>query len=131
MARVLKPGGTLVFATWCQRETPPDFTPQERKTLDFLYGEWTHPYFISIEEYTRIMEGTGVLEQVESDDWAKETIPSWRHSIWVGVWDPWIVVSKPWAWWKTLRDGVTLERMHRAFSCGLMRYGMLKAKKKA
>lgn len=165
MARVLKPGGTLVFATWCQRETPPDFSPAERKTLDFLYGEWTHPYFISIEEYVRLMSGTGVLESVQSDDWVKarsthrrapaprrarraaalrdaaspaararaalqETIASWRHSIWVGVWDPWIVVRKPWAWWKTVRDGVTLERMHRAFDCGLMRYGMLKAKKK-
>jgi len=130
MARVLKPGGTLVFATWCQRETPPDFNPTERATLDFLYGEWTHPYFISIEEYTRLMTGTGVLESVASDDWVKETIASWRHSIWVGVWDPWIVVRKPWTWWKTLRDGVTLERMHRAFDCGLMRYGMLKATKK-
>lgn len=48
----------------------------------------------------------------------------------MGVWDPWIVVSKPWTWWKTVRDGVTLERMHRAFDCGLMRYGMLKATKK-
>lgn len=71
MARVLKPGGTLVFATWCQRETPPEFTPAERDTLDFLYGEWTHPYFISIEEYSRLMEGTGVLEEVSNDDWAK------------------------------------------------------------
>lgn len=71
MARVLKPGGTLVFATWCQRETPPEFNQAERKTLDFLYGEWTHPYFISIEEYTRLMSGTGVLENVNSDDWVK------------------------------------------------------------
>lgn len=71
MARVLKPGGTLVFATWCQREEPPEFSPSERKTLDFLYGEWTHPYFISIEEYTRLMSGTGVLENVSSDDWVK------------------------------------------------------------
>ena len=26
MIRVLKPGGTIVIATWCQRETPPAFT---------------------------------------------------------------------------------------------------------
>ena len=36
----------------------------ERKTLDYLYGEWTHPYFISIEEYDRIMQRTNKLEQV-------------------------------------------------------------------
>ena len=27
MVRVLKPGGRIVIATWCQREEPPEFTP--------------------------------------------------------------------------------------------------------
>merc|ERR1712054_92166 len=114
MTRVLKPGGNIVIATWCQRET-----------LDFLYAEWTHPYFISIEEYGRLMEGTGALKDVELDDWNTNTIASWRHSIWVGVFDPWPVVKRPYLWWKVFRDGLTLERMHRAFDCGLMRYGMM------
>ena len=37
------------MATWCQRDnsTMP-FTPEEEKKLDFLYSEWTHPHFISI-----------------------------------------------------------------------------------
>ena len=53
MARVLKPGGRIAIATWCQREEgDKPFTPKERATLDYLYGEWTHPYFISIDEYT-------------------------------------------------------------------------------
>ena len=44
MTRVLKPGGRIVIATWCQREEgDKKFTPAERKTLDYLYGEWTHP----------------------------------------------------------------------------------------
>ena len=52
MARVLKPGGRIAIATWCQREEgDKPFTPKERATLDYLYGEWTHPYFISIDEY--------------------------------------------------------------------------------
>jgi hypothetical protein len=45
-------------------QPPPPLHPQERKTLDYLYGEWSHPYFISIEEYGRIMKRTGVLDQV-------------------------------------------------------------------
>ena len=60
MSRVLKPGGRIVIATWCQREEgDKPFNAQERKTLDYLYGEWTHPYFISIEEYARIMQVRG------------------------------------------------------------------------
>lgn len=34
------------------------------------------------------------MEAAHLEDWAKHTLPSWRHSIWVGVYDPWIVVSK-------------------------------------
>lgn len=137
MARVLKPGGTIVIATWCQRddlEVP--FTDKERKDLDFLYAEWTHPSFISIEEYARIMNRISVgsdasygLSNVATDDWTVPTIPSWRHSNWVGVWDPWPVVRRPRVWYKTIREIVTLERMHRAFDRGLMQYGMMKATK--
>ncbi|GAB4814911.1 hypothetical protein N2152v2_001957 [Parachlorella kessleri] len=133
MVRVLKPGGTLVIATWCQREETPDkpFSEDDKRRLKFLYDEWAHPYFVSIEEYERIMKATGKLDAVDTDDWTAPTINSWRHSVWVGVWDPWIVVSKgPRIWYKTLREIVTLERMHRAFEDGLMTYGMMKAVKK-
>eukprot|EP00873_Tetraselmis_striata_P009760 jgi/Tetstr1/430024/TSEL_019885.t1 len=132
MTRVLAPGGTLAVATWCQREETPDtpFTEEDKVNLNFLYEEWAHPYFVSKEEYGRIMEGTGALESVVADDWTPQTIDSWRHSIWVGVWDPWIVVFKgPKIWYRTLREIVTLERMHRAFDRGLMEYGMIKSVK--
>jgi len=131
MARVLKPGGRVVIATWCEREQPPAFNAEERKTLDYLYGEWTHPYFISIEEYGRIMQATGKLSDVVTDDWAEETIPAWRHSVWVGVWDPWPVVKRPHLWWKVVRDAWCLEVMHRSFTKGLMQYGMMTAAKPA
>ena len=107
------------------------FTSKERETLDYLYGEWTHPYFISIDEYARIMRGTNSLYKIETDDWAEQTIPAWRHSIWVGVWDPWpVVFAGPRIWYKTIREIVTLERMHRAFDRGLMTYGLIKGRKK-
>ena len=138
MTRVLKPGGTLVIATWCQKELEKgqEFTAKEQKQLQFLYDEWAHPYFVSIEEYERLCTGTGKLGAVSGANWVKETIAAWRHSIWVGVWDPWIVILKgftsragPRIWWKTIREIVTLERMHRAFDCGLMTYGMIRARK--
>ena len=47
-----------MVATWCQREETPEtpFSEAEKKELQFLYDEWAHPYFISIEEYERLMQ---------------------------------------------------------------------------
>lgn len=133
MMRVLKPGGRIVIATWCQRDETPEtpFNNYERKMLDFLYSEWTHPYFISINDYKNLMLGTGHCENVKTDDWMVQTIASWRHSIWVGVFDPWPVFIRPHLWYKCFRDGLTLERMHKSFKRGLMEYGMMTGSKKA
>ncbi len=76
------------------------------------------------------LQSTGKLRAVDVEDWTQPTIDSWRHSIWVGVYDPWIVIFKgPVVWYRTMREIVTLERMHRAFDKGLMQYGMMKAVK--
>ena len=72
-----------------------------------------------------------VLAQIVTDDWAVQTIPAWRQSIWVGVWDPWPVIKRPHLWWKVVRDAWCLEIMHRAFTDGLMEYGMATARKPA
>jgi MPBQ/MSBQ methyltransferase len=103
------------------------FTQKDRDDLQFLYDEWAHPFFISKEEFARLVNGTGQLEGCVTEDWCKETLPSWRQSIWVGVVDPWPVIFKlnPFIWWKTVREIVMLERMHRAFASGLMEYGVL------
>ena len=72
-----------------------------------------------------------MLQGVHVEDWTPQTLPTWRHSNWVGVWDPWIVVSKgPKVWYRVIREIVTIERMHRAFARGLMEYGMARAVKR-
>ena len=132
MVRVLKPGGTLVIATWCQRDDRDEpFSARELTNLNYLYKEWAHPYFISIDAYAELVGGTGKMGRIDTDDWTRQTIASWRHSVWAGVWDPLPVFSKPKVWYKTVRDIVCLERMHRAFDVGLMQYGMIKAVKTA
>jgi len=135
MSRVLAPGGNLVVATWCERDPDPPFDAEERTTLKFVYEEWSHPYFISISSYGKLMEGTNLLEKVETDDWTDQTLPSWRHSIWVGVWSPWywmkVASKRPKAFLGFLRDAYTLEIYSRAMRSGLLQYGMMKAVKKA
>jgi len=51
-------GGHIVIATWCQREETPEkpFTPKDKAALQFLYDEWAHPYFVSVQEYGRLLE---------------------------------------------------------------------------
>ncbi|KAG1676388.1 hypothetical protein FOA52_001183 [Chlamydomonas sp. UWO 241] len=133
MVRVLKPGGTLVIACWCQREETPaaPFSASEKQQLQFLYDEWAHPYFISIQEFVRLMEGTGQLEGIASDDWSKQTLPDWHNSIWSAAKEPWYLMQRPHTWYRTFRDILGLLRMHDGFSCGLMQYGMMKGVKKA
>jgi len=138
MTRVLKPGGTLVLACWCQRDADAargarPLTQDDRANLTFLCEEWAHPYFISIEEFGAMAERTGKMESVGLADWTAPTLASWRHSNLVGVLDPWYVVAKwnPRLWYKVTREIVTLERMHRAFARGLMVYGMMRATRKA
>jgi MPBQ/MSBQ methyltransferase len=131
MMRVLKPGGKFVMATWCQREDGiVPFTAKDRRDLRYLYEEWTHPYFISIDAYRKLMEQEihGLdLNSIQTANWVKETIPSWRHSIWVGIQDPRGFIWKPNKYVKCVRDAYCLERMHRAFRRGLMEYGMFAA----
>ena len=137
MNRVLSPGGNLVIACWCQREEGDrPFDDHDRACLQFLYDEWAHPFFISKEEFGRLVTNSsgGSFDRVDVADWTEQTIDSWRHSIWVGVFDPWIVIWKglrrgPWVWWMVVREIVTLERMHRAFARGLLEYGMVSATK--
>lgn len=90
----------------------------------------THPYFISIEKYAELIEATGLMNTPTTADWNEQTIASWRHSIWVGVYDPRGFIFKPTKYYKCVRDAYCLERMHRAFDRGLMQYGMFAATKK-
>jgi MPBQ/MSBQ methyltransferase len=132
MMRVLKPGGKFVMACWCQRDADSQkpFDARDQRDLKFLYEEWSHPYFISIQGFKDLIDETNLMGPVRTADWVAETINSWRHSIWVGVFDPRGWIFKVRKYLKTFRDAYCLERMHRAFKRGLMQYGVLAATKK-
>lgn len=132
MMRVLKPGGKFVMATWCQRDDSEiPFDARDKRDLQYLYDEWSHPYFISKEAYKELVEDTGVMENVKAEDWVKETVASWRHTIWLGIKDPRGWIFKPRKYMRFIRDGYCLERFHRAFKRGLLEYGMVTATKKS
>ena len=51
-----------------------EFTADEKKKLQFLYDEWAHPYFISIEEYERLCGKTGQLTAISGANWVKVSL---------------------------------------------------------
>jgi MPBQ/MSBQ methyltransferase len=131
MVRVLKPGGKLVVATWCRRDhTERPFTADEQRMLSFLESEWTHPHFISLKEYENLLGDSHDLVDIKIENWTINTITSWLHSLWVGIFDPIPVLRNPKLWKKCFRDGLTLLRMHKSFRSGLMQYGMMTATKR-
>jgi MPBQ/MSBQ methyltransferase len=131
MMRVLKPGGKYVMACWSQRDdSVVPFDARDKRDLQYLYEEWTHPYFISVNDWTKLIQDTKLMTDIKNDNWVSQTIASWRHSIWVGVLDPRGWIFKFNKYLKIFRDAYCLERMHRAFRRGLMEYGMFAATKK-
>eukprot|EP01084_Bolivina_argentea_P158575 276211_1 len=134
MVWVLKPGGRLIVATWCQRdEAGAPLTVKEQSKLEYLYNHWSHPPFVSINEYYQIMNNTNELNNIALGDWTNETLPSWRHTLVVGAVKPWtwipIIGFNHKLWWSCLQDAWCLERMHQAFSDRLMQYGILTSTK--
>ena len=124
--RILRPGGRLVMAAWCCREPR---NVEEKWLKKYLEDEWSHPRFASIAELSQILTEDIGMEELRVEDWTIHTLPSWYHSILVGIWSPWIVVSRPHVWLKTIREIYTICLMHRAFTNGLMQYGMFAATK--
>ncbi len=106
------PGSTRVTPDRCPARCRPCAPPTRTRVLPPLPStpQPIHAY-ITLPVNP---QGTGKLQAVHTANWNKNTLASWRHSIWVGVFDPWIVVFKgPRIWYKTIREIVTLERMHQ------------------
>ncbi len=130
LMRVLKPGGVLVVADWNQRDDrrkPLNFW--EKPVMQQLLDQWSHPEFASIEGFAELLEATGFVQnEVVTDDWTKQTLPSWLDSIWQGVIRPKGLVQFGLSGFiKSLREVPTLLLMRLAFGTGLCRFGMFRA----
>ena len=130
LMRVLKPGGILVVADWNQRDdrgAPLNFW--EKPVMRQLLDQWSHPAFASIEEFSELLEATGLVAgEVITADWTAETLPSWLDSIWQGMVRPaGIVQFGVIGFLKSLREVPTFLLMHLAFGAGLCRFGMFRA----
>jgi tocopherol O-methyltransferase len=124
--RVLKPGGTLVMATWCHRPCQPPHPPlsaQEQRLLNRLYRVYHLPYVISLPEYGAIALSLS-LQNVQMADWSDAVAPFWRDVIRSALYPPviWGILK---AGWPTLQGALALNSMAQGYRRGVVRFGLL------
>lgn len=130
MARVLKPGGILLMATWCHRSQPPPLRRSEKRRLERIYQEWALPYFISIDAYRAMAEADGRLGGIRTGDWTRFVQPTWAHQIALGASDlPWLIRQGTAVVTRTLKDVRAVKDMIVGYRTGTIRYGLLRAEK--
>ncbi len=123
--RVLQPGGRLILATWCHRETSVigELTPDEVKHLKEIYRVYCLPYVISLSEYKAIAQSCG-FKNIKADDWSMAVAPFWDVVI-DSAFDLEAVTGLVEAGWQTIESALSLNLMSQGYSRGLIRYGLI------
>ncbi len=129
--RVLKPGGKLIFVTWCHRPTTPEtpLTAEEYKHLHDIYRVYCLPYVISLPEYVEIIEQSG-FKDLRVDDWSTAVAPFWDVVIDSAI-TPQAIFGLFQAGWKTIEAAMSLKLMSDGYQSGLVRFGLIAATKSA
>jgi tocopherol O-methyltransferase len=127
--RVLKPGGKLIFVTWCHRPTTiaTPLTADEQQHLQDIYRVYCLPYVISLPEYTEIAEHCG-FKDLHVDDWSTAVEPFWDMVIYSAI-TPQAVLGLLKAGWKTIEAAISLRLMSEGYRSGLIRFGLIAATK--
>ncbi|MDY7015058.1 MAG: methyltransferase domain-containing protein, partial [Cyanobacteriota bacterium] len=129
--RVLKPGGLLIFATWCHRPTTSslagELTADEKRHLEEIYRVYCLPYTISLPEYEQIARECG-FQNLRSDDWSMAVAPFWEVVIDSAV-TPKAMLGLVRAGWGTIQAALSLDLMRRGYERGLIRFGLLRGMK--
>ncbi|MGB3241135.1 MAG: methyltransferase domain-containing protein [Geitlerinemataceae cyanobacterium] len=128
--RVLKPGGTLIFATWCHRPTKEPLgrlTEAEQKQLQEIYRLYHLPYVISLPEYETIATGLN-FQKIHTADWSSAVAPFWDDVLDSAL-NPSAILGVLMAGWETIQGAWAIGLMRQGFASGLIRYGVLCATK--
>lgn len=128
--RVLQPGGKLILATWCHRETNSlagELTTDEIEHLKEIYRVYCLPYVISLSEYRSIALECG-FQNLRSDDWSIAVAPFWDVVI-DSAFNPQAMKGLVRSGWQTIQGALSLSLMSRGYNRGLIRFGLICATK--
>lgn len=124
--RVLKPGGRLILATWCHRNTAaPDLplAPEEQKHLEDLYRLYHLPYVVSLEDYGAIAQ-TLAFRDLRTADWSQAVAPFWQDVVKSAL-NPAVLWGIFTAGKQTFEGALAIPLMMEGYRTGLIRYGLL------
>ena len=124
--RVLKPGGTLMLATWCHRPTDNGAAPltaREQQHLADIYRVYHLPYVISLPEYEAIAREIE-FQHLHTADWSGAVAPFWDDVIDSAL-NPAAVFGVLMAGWDTIQGALSMGLMRDGYASGLIRFGLL------
>lgn len=123
--RVLQPGGKLILATWCHRETSMmgSLKTKEVKHLKEIYRVYCLPYVIALSEYKTIAHQCG-FQNLKTDDWSTSVAPFWDVVIDSAL-NLEAITELLQAGWQTIESALSLGLMTEGYDQGLIRYGLL------
>jgi tocopherol O-methyltransferase len=126
--RVLKPGGTFIFATWCHRDiSDRPLTKYEQRHLQRIYDVYCLPYVISLPEYMAIAQGTN-FQNIKTADWSEAVAPFWDVVIDSAI-APAAILGVLRSGLSTVTAALSLRQMSRGYASGLIKFGLLTATK--
>lgn len=126
-ARVLRPGGWLLVATWCHRPTPPELARGERLALAALGRDYHLPPFVSVPDYARLIALAG-FGDVRTADWTAAVQPFWRDVLRSAL-APAGLAALARGGGPTVRAALATRHMIRGYRSGLIRFGVMAARK--
>ena len=126
--RVLKPGGTFLFVTWCHRSIDQQpLTADEQKHLDDIYRVYCLPYVVSLPEYEAMARSLS-FQNIRTADWSADVAPFWDVVIDSAI-TPSAILGLLQSGWGTIQAALSLGLMQRGYKRGLIRFGLLCGKK--
>ncbi len=128
--RVLKPGGTLMMATWCHRPLTGNLgqlTDKERKQLAEIYRVYALPYVISLPEYEAIAQNLS-FTNIRTADWSTAVAPFWDVVI-DSTFNPLVIINLLLSGWSTIQGALSLGLMRDGYQQGLIKFGLLAGNK--
>lgn len=128
--RLLQPGGQLIVATWCHRPTQGRhgaLTEDEKRHLAEIYRVYCLPYVISLPEYEAIAREVG-FQNLKIADWSTAVAPFW-DIVMNSVFEPKAILGLLRSHPDVIQAALSLGLMSRGYERGLIRFGLLCAKK--